>query len=210
MLRLAVFASGRGTNMQAIIDACAAGQLPGVEVALVVTDRRSAPALERARSAGIPTAVVRPRDFADRAGHDRAVAATLASHRVGLICLAGYMRLFGPEFVAAHRGRIINIHPALLPAFPGLDVQRQALEHGVKIAGCTVHFVDEGTDTGPIIVQRAVPVLDDDTVETLSARILEQEHLAYVEAIRLYAAGRLRVEGRRVRVLEPHASPEGG
>lgn len=207
MLRLAVLASGRGTNLQAIMDACAgrggaAGGLPGAEVALVLSDRPSARALERARAAGIPAVVLRPRDFPGRAEHDRAVAAAIEAHRIGLICLAGYMRLLGPDFVALHRGRIINVHPALLPAFPGLDVQRQAIEHGVKVTGCTVHFVDEGLDSGPIIVQRAVPVLEGDTVETLSARILEQEHLAYVEAIRLFAAGRLRIEGRRVRVLE--------
>ncbi len=203
MLRIAVFASGRGTNLQAIIDAAQTqgGPLAGlVEIALVVSDRKSAFALERARAHGIKPVVLRPRDYADRPAHDRAVADLLQAERINLICLAGYMRLFGAEFIAAHAGRMINIHPALLPAFPGLDVQRKALEHGVKVSGCTVHFVDEGMDTGPIIVQRAVPVLEDDTVETLSARILEQEHAAYVEAIRLFAQGRLRVEGRVVRV----------
>lgn len=201
-LRLAVLASGRGTNLQAIIDACApGGPLDGVaEVAVVISDRRSAMALERARQHGIATVVLRPRDFPDRSAHDHAVACALEQHGARLICLAGYMRLFQPAFIRAHAGRIINVHPALLPAFPGLDVQRQALEHGVKVTGCTVHFVDEGTDTGPIIIQRSVAVAEDDTVETLSSRILAEEHLAYIEAIRLYAAGRLVIEGRRVRV----------
>lgn len=203
MLKLAVFASGRGTNLQAIIEATGAkdGQLAGLaEIALVVADRRSAYALERAKAHGIQTAVLRPRDFPDREAHDRAIAELLEREGVQLLCLAGYMRLFTPAFIARYAGRIINVHPALLPAFPGLDVQRKALEHGVKVSGCTVHFVDEGTDTGPIIIQRAVPVLEDDTVETLSHRILEQEHVAYVAAIRLYAQGRLRIEGRVVRI----------
>lgn len=209
MLNIAVLVSGGGTNLQAIIDAVERGELP-VRVALVLSDRRSAYALERARGHGIPTAVVRPRDYADRPAFDDAVAAVLAEHQIGLVCLAGFMRLFQADFMRRYAGRIMNIHPALLPAFPGLHVQRQALEHGVKVSGCTVHFADEGTDTGPIIVQRAVPVLEDDTVETLSARILEQEHRAYVEAIRLYAAGRLRICGRRVRILPAAASAASG
>lgn len=202
MLRLAVFASGRGTNLQSIIDAASCGELRGLaEVALVVSDRRSAPALERAAGSGLKALVLRPKDSVDRAAHDAVVAAALDAESVDLICLAGYLRLFGPAFIQRFAGKIINVHPALLPAFPGLEVQRKALEYGVKVSGCTVHFVDEGMDTGPIIVQRAVPVLEDDTVEGLTARILEQEHLAYVEAIRLIATGQLRLEGRRVRVL---------
>jgi len=201
MLRIAVLASGRGTNLQAIIDAVAGGELTGLAaVALVISDRPKALALERARAHGIPTLVLRPRDYASRADHDAAVAAAIDAAGTDLICLAGYMRLFEPAFIQRYAGRMINVHPALLPAFPGLDVQAKALEHGVKISGCTVHFVDEGTDTGPIIVQRAVPVLEDDTAETLAARILTQEHLAYIEAIRLIAQGRVRIEGRRVRI----------
>ena len=202
MLRLAVLASGRGTNLQAIIDACGSGALRGLaEIATVVSDRRSALALERAAAHGIRTIVLRPKDFPDRPAHDEAVAAELVGSGVDLICLAGYLRLFGATFIARHFGKIINVHPALLPAFPGLDVQRQALEYGVKVSGCTVHFVDEGTDTGPIIVQRTVPVLETDTVEALAARILEQEHVAYIEAIRLIAQDRVRIDGRRVRIL---------
>lgn len=204
MLNIAVLASGRGTNLAAIIAAIARGEL-AARVAVVVSDRRSAGALSQAAAHGIPTAVLRPRDYPDRAAHDRAIAELLAGHGVELICLAGYMRLFGSEFIRRHYGRLINIHPALLPAFPGLDVQQAALDYGVKVAGCTVHFVDEGVDTGPIILQRAVPVHEDDTVETLTARILAAEHLAYPEAIGLFAAGRLRLEGRRVRVLAPGA-----
>ncbi|MDP2871626.1 MAG: phosphoribosylglycinamide formyltransferase [Bacillota bacterium] len=204
MLNIAVLVSGRGTNLQAIIDAVAVegGELAGVaRVVLVVSDRPKALALERARACGIPTAVVRKKDFPERTEHDRQVMAQLAAAGAELVCLAGYMRLLSPEFIQAYEGRMINVHPALLPAFPGLDVQRAALEYGVKVAGCTVHFVTLEMDSGPIIVQRAVAVAEDDTPETLAARILEQEHQAYVEAIALYAAGRLRIEGRRVRVL---------
>lgn len=202
MLKIAVLASGRGTNLQAIIDATERGRLAGAaRVVLVVSDRPAAMALERARAHGIPTAVVRKKDFPERADHDRQVMRLLGAAGVELVCLAGYMRLLSEEFIQAYEGRMINVHPSLLPAFPGLDVQRAALEYGVKIAGCTVHFVTLEMDSGPIIAQRAVVVAEDDTVETLAARILEQEHPAYVEAIALYAAGRLRIEGRRVRVL---------
>jgi phosphoribosylglycinamide formyltransferase-1 len=202
MLRIAVLASGRGTNLQAIIDAAASGELAGLAtVALVISDRPKALALERARAHGIATLVLRPRDYETRAAHDAAVAAALDAAGIDLICLAGYLRLFEPAFVQRYAGRMINVHPALLPAFPGLDVQAAALAHGVKVSGCTVFFVDEGIDTGPIIVQRAVPVLEDDTVQTLAARILTQEHPAVIEAIRLIAEGRVRIEGRRVRIL---------
>ncbi len=201
-LRVGVLASGRGSNLQAILDAAARGELPA-QVVVVVSDRGDALALERARAAGVPAVFVDPARYPSRADFEAEIARLLEAHGVELVVLAGYMRVLGPAFVAAFRNRIMNIHPSLLPAFPGLHAQRQALEHGVKVAGCTVHFVDEGVDTGPIILQAAVPVLEDDTEESLAARILEQEHRLYPEAIRLYAAGRLRVEGRRVRILPP-------
>jgi phosphoribosylglycinamide formyltransferase-1 len=198
-LVLGVLASGRGSNLQAILDAIAAGRCPA-RVAVVVSDRAGAPALERARRAGVEAVHLDPGGFADRAAHDAAVSDVLAKHGVGLVCLAGYMRLLSPGFVAAHRGRILNVHPGLLPAFPGLHAQRQALAHGVRVAGATVHFVDEGLDSGPIVLQAAVPVHDDDTEETLSARILAEEHRLYPEAVRLFAEGRLEIVGRRVRI----------
>ncbi len=198
-LRLGVLASGRGSNLQAILDAIDAGRCPG-QVVVVVSDRPGATALDRARRAGAKAIHVDPPGYPDRAAFDQAVAAVLAEHAVELVCLAGYMRLLSPAFVAAWRGRILNVHPALLPAFPGLHAQRQALEHGVKVSGATIHLVDEGVDTGPIVLQAAVPVLDDDTEATLAARILAEEHRLYAEAIRLYAEGRLQVEGRRVRI----------
>jgi phosphoribosylglycinamide formyltransferase-1 len=200
VLKLAVLVSGRGSNLQAMIDAIERGQLPA-RIALVISDRRDAMALERARAHGVPTAVVPRKGFPDRLTHDQHIMALIAKSGAELVCLAGYMRLLSPEFVAAYRGRLVNIHPALLPSFPGLDVQRRALEYGVKVSGCTVHFVDQDMDTGPIIVQHAVAVLETDTTEDLAARVLEQEHLAYVEAIKLFAEGRLLIEGRRVRVL---------
>jgi phosphoribosylglycinamide formyltransferase-1 len=198
-LALGVLASGRGSNLQAILDATLARDYPA-RVAVVLSDRAGATALDRARAAGVKAVHVDPQAHGDRPTFDRAVSSVLAEHGVELVCLAGYMRLLGAEFVAGWRGRILNVHPALLPAFPGLDAQRRALEHGVKLAGATVHFVDEGTDTGPIVLQTAVPVRDDDTEETLSARILAEEHRLYPEAIRLYADGRLSVRGRRVLV----------
>jgi phosphoribosylglycinamide formyltransferase-1 len=196
---LGVLASGRGSNLQAILDAIAAGRCPA-RVAVVVSDRPGARALERARAAGIEAVAVDPQAHADRAAFDRAVHDVLVKHGVELVCLAGYMRLLSPGFVAAYPGRILNVHPALLPAFPGLHAQRQALARGVKVTGATVHFVDEGVDTGPIVLQVPVPVRDDDTEETLSARILAEEHRLFPEAIRLYAEGRLEIAGRRVRV----------
>ncbi len=201
MIRLAVLASGRGSNLQAIIDAVGRGELP-VKLVLVLSDNPRAQALERARTAGIPTVVVRREDYRSRRDFNLEILRWLRRYQVDLVALAGYMRVLSPEVVRAYPNRIMNIHPSLLPAFPGLEAQRQALEYGVKVTGCTVHFVDEGVDTGPIIIQRAVPVREDDTVESLSGRILEQEHQIYPEAIRLFATGRLRVEGRRVRVLE--------
>jgi phosphoribosylglycinamide formyltransferase-1 len=198
-LVLGILASGRGSNLQAILDAIAGGRCPA-RVAVVVSDRKDAPALDRARRAGIRAVCLDPHAFPDRVAFDEAVAAVLDEHGVALVCLAGYMRILSPEFVRRYRARILNVHPALLPAFPGLHAQRQALEHGARVAGATVHLVDEGVDTGPIVLQGAVPVLDGDTEETLSARILVEEHRLYPEAIRLFAEGRLEVTGRRVRV----------
>jgi phosphoribosylglycinamide formyltransferase 1 len=196
-LVLGVLASGRGSNLQAILDSIEGGRCPA-RVAVVVSDRKDAPALERARRAGAKAVHLDPRAYPDRVAFDEAVADVLDHHAVELVCLAGYMRVLSGEFVRRFPGRILNVHPALLPAFPGLHAQRQALQHGVKVAGATVHFVDQGVDTGPIVLQSAVPVLDEDTEETLAARILVEEHRLYPEAIRLYAEGHLRVEGRRV------------
>lgn len=200
-LRLGVLASGRGSNLQAILDAIDAGRCPA-RVVVVVSDRAGAPALDRARRAGVKAIHLDPQAYPDRVAFDRAIDAVLVEHGVELVCLAGYLRLLSPPFVAAWRGRILNVHPALLPAFPGLHAQRQALQYGVKVSGATVHFVDEGVDTGPIVLQAAVPVREDDTEETLAARILQEEHRLYPEAIRLYAEGRLELVGRRVRIRE--------
>jgi phosphoribosylglycinamide formyltransferase-1 len=200
-LRVGVLASGRGSNFQSMVAAAAEGRIPA-EIVLLLSDRRESGALEIARAHGIPVEVVEPREHPGREAHDKALVDLLEARRVGLVCLAGYLRILGAAFVEHFRGRLLNIHPSLLPAFPGLHAQRQALEHGVVLAGATVHFVDEGTDTGPIVLQAAVPVLPDDTEVTLSARILAVEHRIYPEAIRLFAEGRLRVEGRRVRILE--------
>jgi phosphoribosylglycinamide formyltransferase-1 len=199
MKPIGVLISGRGTNLQALIDAARAGRLGG-EIGVVVSNVESAAGLDRARRAGIPTA------FRDHRGRhrdefDREIASILRHHAVELVCLAGYMRLLSPEFVGAFSGRILNVHPSLLPAFPGLEAQRQALEHGVKVSGATVHIVDEGLDSGPIVLQEAVAVRDDDGVESLSARILEAEHRIYPEAGRRLLTARHRIEGRRF-VLE--------
>jgi phosphoribosylglycinamide formyltransferase-1 len=196
-LRLGVLVSGRGSNLQAIIDASEAGRIDAV-VAVVISDVADAFALERARTHGIEAAFVDSRLFDTKEAFDAAVIDLLRKREVDLVCLAGFMRLLSPQFMEEFRHRILNIHPALLPAFPGLHVQRKALKHGVKFSGCTVHFVDEGTDTGPIIIQAVVPVLDDDTEESLSARILKYEHQIYPRAIQLFAEGRLEVLGRRV------------
>ena len=199
-LAVGVLASGRGSNLQALLDAAARPGYPA-RVGIVIADRERAPALARADAAGVPAVFLDPKGYEDRAAYDAALSERLERAGVELVCLAGFMRILGPAFVRAWRGRVMNIHPALLPAFPGLHAQRQALEYGVKVAGATVHFVDEGVDSGPIILQAAVPVEPDDTEETLSARILAEEHRLYPEAVRLYAEGRLQVEGRRVRVL---------
>lgn len=201
-LRVGVLASGRGSNFAAIVEAVQAGRL-AVRPVVLVTDRGSAGALDVARAHGIPSAVIEPREHPTREAFDKALIAVLVERRVDLVCLAGFMRVLGPAFVQHFHGRLLNIHPALLPAFPGMHAQRQALAHGVKVAGATVHFVDEGIDTGPIVLQAAVPVVQGDTEETLSARILAEEHRLYPEAIALFAAGCLRIDGRRVHIVHP-------
>jgi len=194
---LAVLVSGRGSNLQAIIDAIERKEIPA-KIEVVISDNPDAFALQRARKHGIPCQVVEGKSFSSREEYDREVLKVLGNYAVDLIILAGFMRVLSPLFVRAFPNRIMNIHPALLPSFPGLKAQKKALNHGVKISGCTVHFVDEGVDTGPIIIQAAVPVYDDDTEESLSERILKEEHRIYPEAIKLFAEGRLSVEGRRV------------
>ena len=201
MGRIVILISGRGTNMERLIQATLNGEVPA-RVVKVISDNPEARGLERARRYGIPTEVVPFRAFPNRTAFEAALMQAVRAAEPDLICLAGFMRVLSPAFVRAFPNRIMNIHPALLPSFPGLHAQRQALEYGVKVSGCTVHFVDEGVDTGPIIVQKCVPVREDDTEETLAARILEKEHEAYPEAVRLFFEGRLRVEGRRVRILE--------
>jgi phosphoribosylglycinamide formyltransferase 1 len=182
-MKIGILISGRGSNMVAIVDAVASGEIPASEVAVVISDRADAAGLAKARERDIETVVIE-RNGRKRAEHDAEIAAKLKEKRVELVCLAGYMRLLSPEFVRQFPNGIINIHPSLLPSFPGLDAQRQALEHGVKVTGCTVHYVDEHLDNGPIILQRAVEVKYADTAETLAERILEEEHMLYVEAIR--------------------------
>ena len=200
-LALGVLASGRGSNLQAIIDATREPGFPA-RVAVVAGDRERAPALERARAAGVPALFLDPKAFSDRAAYDAALGTALEAHGIGLVCLAGFMRILSPAFIRRFAGRILNVHPSLLPAFPGLHPQRQALAHGVRVAGATVHFVDEGVDTGPIVLQASVPVLAGDTEESLAARILVEEHRLYPAAIRLFAEGRLRIAGRHVVVEE--------
>ena len=193
--------SGRGSNFEALADSIAAGRIPNAEIAIVISNREDAPGIEKARSRGIPAKAI-PSKGLEREAYDRQVAAELAEAKVDLICLAGYMRLLSPYFIAAFPDRILNIHPSLLPSFPGLEAQRQALEHGVKIAGCTVHFVDESLDAGPIILQASVAVRNDDTETTLSEGILREEHRIYSEAVRIVLEGRYRIEGRRV-LIQP-------
>ena len=209
MKTLGILVSGRGSNMVALLEGVRSGQIPA-EVGVVVSNKPSAPALEKARSFGVPTAVVPQKEFRgrDREEHDRAVQAKLDEAGVEAVCLAGYMRILSPWLVERYRHRILNIHPSLLPAFPGLHAQRQALEHGVRVTGCTVHMVDAELDQGPIVVQAAVPVLPGDTEEGLSARILEQEHRIYPLAVRWLCEGRLEVDGRRVHLRdEPPIEP---
>jgi phosphoribosylglycinamide formyltransferase-1 len=194
--RIAILISGRGSNMVALIEAVRDGRVPNTEVAVVISDQPNAPGLVKAKELGIDTLVVERRG-GSRAEHDREIVSALRALHIDLICLAGYMRVLSPEFIAAYRGRILNIHPSLLPSFPGLDAQRQALAHGAESSGCTVHFVDETLDGGPIIAQRVVPVHHDDTVESLSERILKEEHKLYPEAVAtvLGAIGRISAAG---------------
>jgi len=195
--RIGVLLSGRGSNFEALAGSVAAGRIPNAEIAMVISNREGAPGIDRARARGISTRVL-PSKGLERETYDRQVSAVLDEHKVDLICLAGYMRLLSPYFVAKFPNRILNIHPSLLPSFPGLESQRQALEYGVKFAGCTVHFVDENLDAGPIIVQAVVPVKDDDTEASLSERILKEEHRIYSEAVRIVLEGKYRIAGRRV------------
>ncbi len=197
VLKVGVLASGNGSNLQSLIDRSTDGTLPA-QVACVISNNAAAFALERARRHGIPALHLDHRLFSCREAYDEALVDALREHGVELVALAGFMRIITPVLIDAFPHAIMNIHPALLPSFPGLHAQCQALKHGVKLAGCTVHFVDRGTDTGPIICQAAVPVMEGDTEDTLSARILVEEHRCYPMAVRLFAEGRLRVEGRKV------------
>ncbi len=199
-MRFAVLVSGTGTNLQALLDRQASGELAPAEVALVLSNRPKARALERARAAGVETAVVNHKKFAERAEFERAMLNELRQHDVEAVVLAGFMRILTETFLDAYSARVINTHPSLLPSFPGLHGAQQALDHGVKLTGCTIHLVESGVDTGPIIMQSAVPVRDDDDADSLQARIQVEEHRMLFEAARLMAQGRLVVEGRRVRI----------
>ncbi len=204
-MRAAVFISGRGSNLHALLNAQQQGGLKNVTFAVVVSDNPDAPGLDIAGQFGVPTAVVQPMPFKkDREGYDREVLKILKHYKVEFICLAGFMRLISRVLLDAYHNKIINIHPALLPSFPGLHAQKQALEYGVKVSGCTVHFVDPGVDTGPIILQAVVPVLDTDDEETLSARILTYEHQIYPHALELISQGKVKIEGRRVIIDNEH------
>ena len=203
MHRLGILLSGRGSNFMAIADNVAAGRIPA-EIAVVISNRPNAPGLEEAERRGLPVRMI-PSKGLEREQYDRQVVEVLKEKQVDLVCLAGFMRLLSPYFVSAFPNRILNIHPSLLPAFPGLDAQRQALEYGAKMTGCTVHFVDENLDAGPIVIQSAIPVLDEDTPDTLSARILNEEHRIYSEAINIVLSGLWRIEGRRVVQTDPKA-----
>lgn len=200
-LAVGVLASGRGSNLQALLDACAAPEFPA-RVVVVISDREHAQALERARAAGVEALWVNPKDFVDRERFSLALVRELEARKVGLVCQAGFMRILSPAYVSAFAGRALNIHPSLLPAFPGLHPHRQALEHGVKVSGATVHFVEDGVDSGPIVLQAAVPVEPGDTEDTLAARVLRAEHRLYPEVVRLFAEGRLEIVGRHVRIKE--------
>ena len=199
--RIGVLLSGRGSNFEALADGIEDGRLPNAEIALVLSHREGAPGIEKARARGIATLVI-PSKGLEREAYDKLVVTALQEKKIDLVCLAGYMRLLSPHFVAAFPNRILNIHPSLLPSFPGLESQRQALEHGAKFSGCTVHFVDENLDAGPIVMQACVPIENSDTPETLSARILQQEHRIYTEAVRIVLEGRYRMDGRRV-LIQP-------
>ena len=197
MKNLGILLSGRGSNFEAIARNVASGQIPDARIVVVISNRPDARGLETARGLGLPSLIILSKDK-DRVEHDREVVAALRKHKVDLVCLAGYMRLLSPWFVRQFPRRILNIHPSLLPAFPGLEAQEQAFAYGVRITGCTVHFVDEELDHGPIIVQRTVPVLDTDDEHSLSARILEQEHIAYSEAIKIVLEGQFEIVGRKL------------
>ncbi|MFZ5590460.1 MAG: phosphoribosylglycinamide formyltransferase [Bacillota bacterium] len=201
VLKIGVLASGRGSNLQALLDACAQRTILAA-VAVVLSDRPDAYALVRARQSNVPAYHVDPAAYTGKEQYERELVRLLQAHGVELVCLAGYMRLVGSVMLQAFPRRIMNIHPSLLPAFPGLHAQKQALDYGVRFAGCTVHFVDEGMDSGPIILQAVVPVLAGDDEEQLAARILEQEHIIYPRAVDLFARGKLRLEGRRVYILD--------
>jgi phosphoribosylglycinamide formyltransferase-1 len=198
--RIGVLLSGRGSNFEALAESVAAGRIPNAEIAIVLSNREAAPGLQKAIERKIPAKAV-PSKGLEREAYDKLVVAALQEANVDLVCLAGYMRLLSPHFVSAFPNRIINIHPSLLPAFPGLESQRQAIEHGAKFSGCTVHFVDENLDAGPIILQACVPIEDDDTPDTLAERILKQEHRIYTESVKIVLEGRYRIDGRRVRVI---------
>jgi len=195
--RIGVLLSGRGSNFEALADSISAGRIPNAEIAVVISNREGAPGIDRAHARGLATRVI-PSKGLEREPYDRQVVAALHEASVDLVCLAGYMRLLSPHFVAAFPQRILNIHPSLLPSFPGLESQKQALDYGVKFAGCTVHFVDENLDAGPIVLQAVVPVEDDDTEDTLSTRILKEEHRIYSEAVKIVLEGKFKLEGRRV------------
>ena len=198
--KIGVLCSGRGSNLASIIEAIECGEIRA-EIAVVIADKADAYALERAREKGIPAVAVVYRDYAERADFERALLTELHAHGVTLVVLAGFMRILSPVFVHAYTGRILNIHPALLPSFPGAHAHRDVLAYGVKVSGCTVHFVDEGMDSGPIILQASVPVQEGDTEEALAARVLAKEHRIFPEAIKLYVEGRLRTDGRKVHIL---------
>jgi phosphoribosylglycinamide formyltransferase 1 len=197
-MKIGILISGRGSNMVAIVEAVQGGAIPNSEVVVVISDKKSAEGLEKAKAWGIETVVI-TRRRRTREEHDAEIIAELKRRGVELVCLAGYMRLLSGDFVRAFPDRIVNIHPSLLPAFPGLDAQRQAFDYGVKLSGCTVHFVDEDLDHGAIILQKAVEVSDEDTAETLSAKILRREHELYVEAVKMIAEGKIEIVGRKVR-----------
>src|SRR5216684_4527065 len=198
--RIGVLLSGRGSNFEALAESIAAGRIPNAEIAIVISNREGAPGVQRAEARGIKTRVI-PSKGLEREAYDRQVATVLDDYLVDLICLAGYMRLLSPYFVEKYPIRILNIHPSLLPAFPGLESQRQALEYGVKLAGCSVHFVDENLDAGPIVLQATVPVLDQDTESSLSDKILKEEHRIYSQAVRVVLEGKYKIAGRRVLLM---------
>ena len=199
---IAVLVSGRGSNLQSIIDNIENGTIPHASVKVVISDVDGTYALERAQQHGIEAVFVDPNKYDNKTSFENEILRILSAHDIELVLLAGYMRVVGANLLETFKGRIINIHPALLPSFPGLHGQQQAFDHGVKVSGCTVHFVDEGVDTGPIIIQRCVPVLEDDTADVLADRILEQEHKIFPEAVRLFVQGKLSIEGRKVRITD--------